>query len=95
MSPLNIELVINSRSVALGIFMRDFMRDRKIPVTLRVFVSEKGRAIRALFAEKDDDKVYPILVVMKGDVVVWKLGRPGVSKLYSLYYWYNDNKESG
>jgi hypothetical protein len=92
-SPLRMEVVISSKSGALGLYVRNFMVDRGIPVKLRFAGSERGKDIRALFSEKDDLKVYPILVVTQNEKVILTYEKPGVAKLYELYHAYLNKDE--
>ncbi len=97
MPRFTVELVIKTTKASKNVlYVSRFFISRKVWLRLHLPSSPKSKEIRALFDEKDDDKVYPILVVMQDEEVIWKAKQPREKGLYDAFHLYFQKKdESG
>src|SRR3990167_10175913 len=107
MSDRRVEMVVSTKSVGKAMYAYNFLKDRKVPFRMYFHGSITGKALRVLFDDKDDSRVYPLIVVSerlfvggKGTLVeqyrvIFPTTQPGVAKLYKVVrkYLYGDEAE--
>lgn len=107
MSDRRVEMVASTKSVGKALYAYNFLKKREVPFRMYFPSSVDGKALRVLFDEKDDGKVYPLIVVSerlfvgeKGTLVeqhrvIFQAPQAGVAKLYKAIrkYLHGDEAE--